>query len=155
MIRYAGEENEADAAARRKRPTILVVDDSEHDREIYGRMLHYNGFDVVFAASGAAAMRLAPRVKADLVLLDLGLPDMSGLALLSGLRRFPGLGNVPVIALTACPRSSSGDAARRAGCVEYIEKPAGPVTVLHSVERRLGRPPLAGEGRPPRVIEAA
>jgi CheY-like chemotaxis protein len=139
--------------ANPRRPRVLVVDDDPHDREIYGRILCYNGFDVLFAATAAAAFHAADRWPIDLILLDVGLPDMSGLALIARLRRLPRWRSVPAIALSGFRRDSLGNLARQAGCDEFIEKPASPVEVLHAVERRLGRAPLPGDGSPPQVVE--
>jgi two-component system, chemotaxis family, chemotaxis protein CheY len=138
---------------RGARPAVLVVDDDAHDRDIYGRILCYNGFDVVMARDAAGALDMANSHHVDLVLLDFGLPDASGLDLLKTLRRRRDFEETPVIALTGYSRDRMGKRAREAGCTEYIEKPAGPVAVLHSVERLIGRAPLPGVGRPPRVIE--
>jgi CheY-like chemotaxis protein len=135
------------------RPQILVVEDDAHDREIYGRMLCYNGFDVLFAATAADALQAAAGHRVDLVLLDLGLPDASGLALLQQLRRLPGWRGIPVIAISGFSRNTMASQARRLGCVKYIEKPASPIEVLHTVEARLGRAPLPGVGRSPRVVD--
>lgn len=141
------------AAATAERPCILVVDDNAHDREIYGRMLNYNGYDVVFAATGQAALRKAAENSVDLVLLDLGLPDIAGVQVLSRLRAQPEYSEVPVIALSGYARKEMGDDAFRAGCTEYMEKPASPVNVLHTVEKLIGRAPLPGTGRPPVAID--
>jgi CheY-like chemotaxis protein len=132
-----------------ERPCVLVVDDNPHDREIYGRTLCYNGFDVVFAWTGAGALKIASTQRVDLVLLDLGLPDMQGLDVVRALRRQPGFGATPVIALSAFARWQMGEPAERAGCHQYIEKPANPVAVLHAVESMIGRAPKPGVGRPP------
>lgn len=136
-----------------RRPVILVVDDDEHDREIYGQVLCYNGFDVIFAATGASALRAVTRVSVDLVLLDIGLPDVQGVKVLGELRRQGS--DVPVIVLSGFTRDRMGWAVRLYGCVEYIEKPASPVRVLHSVERVVGRAPAPGVGRPPQAVTAS
>jgi CheY-like chemotaxis protein len=136
-----------------ERPLVMVVEDDEHDREIYGRILCYNGFDVVFAGTGEAAQQLAGRHRADLVLLDLRLPDMSGLTVLERLRSRPGYAATPVIALSGMAEDLAADQARRAGCLQYIEKPASPVVVLHAVEDVIGKAPLPGVGRPPQTLE--
>lgn len=138
-----------------ERPRVLVVDDDAHDREIYGRILCYNGYDVVFAASGSAALEMAEEHPADLVLLDLGLPDVDGLDLLTDLRQRSSYQGKPVIAISGFTRRSRGEQAISAGCTEYIEKPASPVEVLHTIEHLIGRAPLPGVGRPPTVFERA
>lgn len=135
-----------------ERPCVLVVDDEDHEREIYGRILCYNGFDVVYAGTGAGALEIAATQRVDVVLLDLGLPDMPGLDVLGALRRQPAFGDTPVIAFSAFARRQMGEPAERAGCRQYIEKPASPVAVLHAVESMIGRPPKPGVGRPPRAV---
>jgi CheY-like chemotaxis protein len=136
-----------------ERPCVLVVEDDEHDREIYGRLLCYNGFDVVFAKTGHGALDLASRYPPDLVLLDMGLPDMQGLDVCTRLREQGLPDDVPVVALSGFPAATMSDRALDAGCVQYIEKPASPVAVLHLVESLVGRPPLAGDGRPPVTLD--
>jgi two-component system, cell cycle response regulator DivK len=135
------------------RPRVLVVDDDPDDREIYGRMLCYNGFDVVFAADGATALDQAAQYPPDLVLLDLCLPDMSGLSVLEHLRDQPQCVSTPVVALSGLRRDCVAAEARAAGCDSFIEKPASPVAVLHSVEDLVGKAPLPGVGALPQVIE--
>lgn len=156
---FMGEEMEAiqemthQAAPRstRERQLVLLVDDDPHDREIYGSILCYNGFDVVCANDGQSGIRLARRVVPDVVLLDIGLPDLHGLDLCSTLRTDPDTAVIPVIALSAYAETRMGEQARLAGCTRYIEKPASPVAVLHEIEQLVGKPPLPGEGEPPRM----
>lgn len=135
----------------RERQLVLLIDDDPHDREIYGRILCYNGFDVVCADGGMSGMQLARRYIPDIVLLDIGLPDLHGLDLCSTLRTEAETCDIPVIALSAYAEQRMGEQARLAGCTRYIEKPASPVAVLHEIEQLVGKPPLAGEGRPPRM----
>jgi len=135
--------------ASRERQLVLLVDDDPHDREIYGQILCYNGFDVVCAGNGASGIRLARRVLPDIVLLDIGLPDLHGLDLCSSLRTEENTSRIPVIALSAYAEARMGEQARLAGCTRYIEKPASPVTVLHEIEHLVGKPPPSGDGHPP------
>jgi DNA-binding response OmpR family regulator len=129
----------------RRRPLVLVVEDEAHDWEIYGKMLWYNGFEVLHAPDGKTGLLLAERRLPDLVLLDLGLPDLSGLELCTMLKRRRRTRDIPVMVLSARSESEAGEAARSAGCIRYLEKPVGPVDVLHMVEEVVGRPPPAGE----------
>jgi CheY-like chemotaxis protein len=149
----AGATAPADAGATAaRRPCVLVVEDDPDDREIYGRILGYNGFDVVFAPTGSDAMELAQQYRPDVVLLDMRLPDVTGLQLLDHLRRHCAL-DAHVVVLSGLAEESMGEMARRAGCAAYIEKPASPVAVLHAVEALVGKAPLPGVGVPPRLIE--
>lgn len=135
----------------RERQLVLLVDDDPHDREIYGRILCYNGFDVVCAACGSAGIRHARTFSPDIVLLDIGLPDLHGLDLCSSLRTDTETAAIPVVALSAYAETRMGEQARLAGCTRYIEKPASPVAVLHEIEHLVGKAPLPGDGRPPRM----
>lgn len=139
----------------RERPLVLVVEDNPHDWEIYGKILWYNGFDVLYAADGTEGLRLSLEHLPDLVLLDVGLPDMTGLELCDELRGHDGSASIPVVILSARPRAEYEPRALRAGCALYMEKPAGPLDVLKEVERLIGRPPRSGDGRPPRLGGAA
>jgi len=140
-------------ATHRHRPLVLMVEDDPDDRELYGKILCYNGFDVVLAKAGADAVAGAQRMVPDCVVLDLGLPDMNGLDVCHALRAFPDTANVPVVVLSGHAEHSMGARARAAGCSAYIEKPTEPVQVLRQIENMVGRPPLSGEGDPPRLID--
>ena len=134
-----------------ERPLVLVVEDNPHDWEIYGKILWYNGFDVLYAADGTEGLRLCLQHSPKLVLLDVGLPDMNGLEVCSEIRGHPQSAEIPVIILSARPRREYEARAQKVGCTHYLEKPVGPIEVLHTVERLVGRPPRSGDGRPPQL----
>lgn len=147
-----GSHREQKPAEDRLRPRVLVVDDDDHDRQLYGMMLCYNGFDVVFAGSIRAGRELAREYAPDVVLLDLGLPDGNGLEFCASLHRSPGAAHLPVIVLSGFRRDELGETANRYGCADYIEKPASPLDVMRRIEQLVGKPPLAGDGEPPAVL---
>ena len=126
-----------------ERQRILVVDDDPHDREIYGKMLWYNGFDVIFASDGAEGLRLACERAPDLVLLDLVMPGLDGLTLCDRLKRQAGTEDIPVILLTGMRRPGLARRAQDTGCLRVLEKPVAPLDVLHEIEGVVGRPPPA------------
>jgi CheY-like chemotaxis protein len=130
----------------RARPLILVAEDDPDDLRLYSMVLWYNGFDVVTAADGESAVALALEHRPDLVLVDLLLPKLTGIGVCKRLRAQEM--DVPMVALTGRSERDFGDAARQAGCVGYLEKPIGPVDVLHYVEDAVGRPPPPGEDDP-------
>lgn len=137
----------------RQRPLILVVEDDENDWEIYGKILWYNGFHVAHAANGEEGLRLAREREPDLVLVDMMLPGMDGLELCRRIRDDAALERIPIVMLTARSADDIGEQARDSGCTAFLEKPYGPVELLHRVEALVGRPPLSGEGAPPELVE--
>ncbi|WP_091546797.1 response regulator transcription factor [Modestobacter sp. DSM 44400] len=123
--------------------TVLVVDDEQKIRELVGAYLQREGFHVLLADTGLAALRTTERLRPDLLVLDLGLPDLPGEELLRLLRR---TSDIPVIMLTA--RASEGDrvAGLRLGADDYVTKPFSPRELVARVEavlRRAGGGPAA------------
>jgi CheY-like chemotaxis protein len=145
---------ETNRTGPRERPLVLLVDDDPHDREIYGTVLLYNGFDVMFAADAASGLAAATAHLPDLILLDLGLPDLDGVELCATLREQPGTAATPIVVLTGFRREERGWPAHLAGSTQFLEKPASPVDVLHTVEGLVGKAPLSGVGELPRIIDA-
>ena len=133
--------SDADPGAERKRQLVLVAEDERHDFEIYGKVLWYNGFDVIHAADGEEGLRLVREADPDLVVLDLILPKIDGLELCRRIKEDEDTRDIPVIMLTARAEREYGRPAREAGALRYLEKPIGPVEVLHIVEDVIGRPP--------------
>jgi CheY-like chemotaxis protein len=159
----AGAQAGTDVAAKRKgvatrqqaqpaaanRPLVLAIEDNPHDWEIYGRILCYNGYDVMHATDGEEGLNLARRHFPDLVLLDLMIPRLDGLDVCRLLKSEPHTAGITVLVLSSRERARWEPLARAAGCDGYLEKPISPVQVLHRVEEAIGRAPLPGTGRPP------
>jgi two-component system KDP operon response regulator KdpE len=118
------------------RHRILVVDD---DRQLL-RALRINlttrGYDVVLAPDGATALAAASRQTPELVVLDLGLPDMDGVEVVEGLR---GWSTVPVIVLSARDQEAAKVRALDAGADDYVTKPFGMDELLARVRAALRR----------------
>jgi two-component system, OmpR family, phosphate regulon response regulator PhoB len=135
------------SSSQRSRPLILLVEDDPNDREIYGKTLWYNGFDVVEGDDGKAALGLAREHVPDLVVVDLLLPGLNGIEVCRRLKADPVTAEIPVIALTARSEREFGLLAQDAGVMSYLEKPIGPLQVLKAVEAVVGRPPPVDDGR--------
>ncbi|MCI2238469.1 response regulator transcription factor [Paenibacillus sp. TRM 82003] len=129
---------------------VLVVDDEAGLRRALAINLSARGWDVTAAPDGATALEAAASTHPDVVLLDLGLPDLDGLDVIAGLR---GWTDVPIIVLTA--RTSSADTvdALDAGADDYVTKPFA-MDVLLARLRAAVRRGAAGEGGAPEVVEA-
>lgn len=119
---------------------ILLVEDNVIDREVYGRLLWYNGYGLVHASDGESAIALALDAQPDLILLDMLLEgEMTGLDVAVRLRQ-EGV-DVPMIALSGVKREEFGSAVEEAGITAYLEKPLDPFEVVKEVLRQLGSGP--------------
>jgi two-component system cell cycle response regulator len=134
-------EGAATGAVREPRdPTasmVLLVDDEELPRQFYGDLLVEHGFRVVAVASGAEAMEAASQFAVEAVLLDIMMPEVSGLQTLELLQqRFPDL---PVIILTAHPSSQNAVTALKLGATDFIVKGLQPDLLVLAVRRAIHR----------------
>jgi two-component system KDP operon response regulator KdpE len=114
---------------------ILVVDDEPQIRRALGLNLRARRFEVVFADSGEAAVQATVVEHPDLVLLDLGLPGMSGIEVIESLRTRSG---APIIVLTARDDSASRLIALDAGADDYITKPVALDELLARIRAVIG-----------------
>jgi CheY-like chemotaxis protein len=108
-----------DPAAR----TVLLVEDSDAIRDAFTILLEDAGYAVLGAETGGEALRLAEERVPDLVLLDMGLPDMSGLEVVRRLKAAPQTASIAVVALTGRDEEADRRACLAAGCAAYIVKP--------------------------------
>jgi two-component system, cell cycle response regulator DivK len=104
-------------------PVILVVEDSDDTRIVLSLELRHRGCQVFTAADGNAAVETALSVRPDLILMDLNLPRLDGLAATERMRRHSELDGVPIIAVTAFDTYGIREAALEAGCQDYLLKP--------------------------------
>lgn len=114
--------------------TVLVVEDERDIREVLRRYLERAGLSVLTAVTGAEALRLIGTSRPDLVLLDLGLPDIDGAEILEVTAQ-----QTPVIVLTARSAVNDRIAGLRAGADDYVVKPFSPTEVVLRVRAVLGR----------------
>ena len=104
-------------------PLILVVEDNEVNQLLTASVLEREGFEVDLAGSSVEAMERLDSRKPDLILMDIQLPGMDGLALTRRLKADPGTANITVVALTAHAMSGDREQTLAAGCAGYISKP--------------------------------
>ena len=102
---------------------ILVVEDTEDSRTIFRVMLESFGHEVLEAADGEQALRIALKHRPDFVLMDLRMPALNGLVSTGAMRAIKGLHNVPIVAMTADYSADIRDSALTAGCNDCIAKP--------------------------------
>lgn len=104
-------------------PTVLLVEDTEDNRLMMRKLLEMSGFQVVEAINGKEAVEAASRVRPQIILMDLSLPFIDGLAATRQIRRLPGMSEVPIVAVSAHDTADFHSDALNAGCNAYITKP--------------------------------
>jgi len=115
------------------RHLILVVEDSDAIRTAFTILLEESGYDVAAAPDGAQAVRLAAERAPDLVLLDLGLPDIPGVEVARRLKSAPATHAIPIVALTGRDDDADREALRAAGCAAYLVKPVDTQSLIRSL----------------------
>jgi CheY-like chemotaxis protein len=131
-----------------ERITALVVDDSTANRHILASLLESAGVRVVTAAGGLEAIELAETHRPAVVFMDLKMNDLDGLEATRRLARDPATAAIPVIAVTASALGDARQAARDAGCVDYLSKPVRAQELFGMLQTHLGVRFVGGSDRP-------
>ena len=119
--------------------TVLLVEDTEDNRFMMRRLLEMAGYRVVEATNGEEAVRRAEADQPDLILMDLSLPVIDGLAATRTIRKLNGLSKTPIIAVSAHDTSDFQSDALAAGCDSYITKPIDFSQLEQLIARLLGK----------------
>ncbi|MDT5293521.1 MAG: two-component system, cell cycle response regulator DivK [Acidobacteriota bacterium] len=104
-------------------PVVLVVEDFEDNRFMMRRLLEMSGYRVVEAVNGNQAVEFAASERPDIILMDLSLPQLDGLAATRRIREQEGPRRVPIVAVSAHDSADFHSEALSAGCNEYVTKP--------------------------------
>jgi CheY-like chemotaxis protein len=118
---------------------ILLVEDNELNRDMLSRRLTRRGFDMIVAEDGKQGLQLADASSPDLILLDLGLPEMDGWEVLRRLKSNPRMKRIPVLALTAHALVTDRNRALEAGFDDYDIKPIEMPRLLGKIQTLLKR----------------
>lgn len=113
--------------------TVLVVDDNPTNALLAKAALQGRGYTVTTAASAAEAETMLAQALPDLILMDIQLGEVDGLALTRRLKADPSFGQIPIIALTALAMAGDEERVRAAGCDGYITKPFSPLSLIEQV----------------------
>jgi two-component system cell cycle response regulator DivK len=122
-------------SARRK--TILVVEDNELNMKLFHDLLETRGYNVVQTRNGMEALKLARQHNPDLIIMDIQLPEISGLEVTKWIKEEDALKAIPIIAVTAFAMKGDEEKIRESGCEAYIAKPMSVINFLNTVERFL------------------
>lgn len=101
--------------------TILLIEDDPNSARLTTRVLQREGYEVIHASEGLTGLKIASQRNVDLILLDLGLPDIGGHTIAALINRIPG--DIPVVAVSASTDSLTQSRAMAYGCNGYITKP--------------------------------
>ncbi|MDP8997506.1 MAG: response regulator [Pseudomonadota bacterium] len=123
------------AAAKPK--TILIVEDNELNMKLFNDLLESHGYRVVQTRDGLSALDLARQHKPDLILMDIQLPEVSGIEVTKWLKEDDELKAIPVIAVTAFAMKGDEQKIREGGCEAYISKPISVMSFLQTIDKYL------------------
>ncbi len=112
---------------------ILVAEDERDIRELINFTLVYAGHQVTQAANGVEALELAPKVKPDLIMMDVRMPKMTGYEACRQIKQIDGLREIPVVFLSAKGQDEEVQTGIEAGAVAYILKPFAPDELARKV----------------------
>jgi len=129
---------------------ILVVDDSADNLAVISLNLQYQGYRVVTAGNGEDAINIATQTNPNLILMDINLPGLDGLAATRRIREHEGFGDVPVIAVTAFGTEGFQRAAYDAGISGYLTKPLD-LDRMNQLIARLLSPEGSGKLQKPNI----
>lgn len=117
--------------------TILIVEDNELNMKLFTDLLQAHGYKTVPTSEGAAVIGLMQEHKPDLVLMDIQLPEISGLDVTRMIKSDPELRTIPVIAVTAFAMKGDEEKIRQGGCDAYITKPISVATFISTIQQYL------------------
>ena len=121
------------------RRVVLVVEDFEDNRFMMRRLLEMSGYRVVEAVNGKQAVEAAASERPDIILMDLSLPMLDGLAATRRIRAQDGLRKVPIVAVSAHDSADFHAEALAAGCNEYVTKPIDFDQLVQLLDRLTGK----------------
>jgi signal transduction histidine kinase/DNA-binding response OmpR family regulator len=134
---------------------VLVVEDNLVNQKVVASVLKRHGFRVDLAGNGREALAAMNRQQADLILMDVQMPEIDGLTTARLIREHPKWRNIPIVALTAHAMQGDRERCLQAGMNDYLSKPVAPLAIVECVRRHLLAPagpaaepaPISAEGR--------
>lgn len=118
--------------------TVLIIEDEADAADLFAEMMRVSGFRVLKTSSSAPAISMMTAEKPDIVLLDIMMPDISGLDILRQMRTDPNLADIPVVVVSAKGMPADIKHGMEAGASTYLTKPVGFLELKEAVERALG-----------------
>lgn len=117
--------------------TVLIVEDNELNMKLFHDLLEAHGYNTLQTKDGMEALKLARDHRPDLILMDIQLPEISGLEVTKWLKEDDELKAIPVVAVTAFAMKGDEEKIREGGCEDYLVKPIPVAQFLATVKRYL------------------
>jgi len=117
---------------------ILIVEDNELNMKLFHDLLEVHGYETLQTKDGREALQLAREHRPDLILMDIQLPEVSGLEVTKWIKADDELKSIPVIAVTAFAMKGDEEKIRSGGCEAYIAKPISVNSFLETIQTVLG-----------------
>ena len=118
--------------------TVLIVEDNELNMKLFHDVLDAHGYETLQTRTGLEALALARKHHPDLILMDIQLPEVSGLEVTKWLKEDDTLRDIPVVAVTAFAMKGDEERIRQGGCEAYISKPISVPMFLGTVRQFIG-----------------
>lgn len=118
--------------------TILIVEDNKLNMKLFNDLLENNGYNVIQTSNGFQALQLAKEHQPDLILMDIQLPEVSGLEVTKWIKQDDTISSIPVIAVTAFAMKGDEERIRQGGCEAYISKPISVGTFIQTIKHYIG-----------------
>src|ERR1700735_4353676 len=120
--------------------TVLIVEDNELNMKLFHDLLEAHGYHTVGTRNGIEALDLARKHQPDLILMDIQLPEVSGLEVTKWLKDDQDLRPIPVVAVTAFAMKGDEERIREGGCEAYLSKPISVGKFIETIRHFLGNP---------------
>ena len=118
--------------------TILIVEDNELNMKLFNDLLEAHGYVTLKTANGVEAVELARTHRPDLILMDIQLPEVSGLEITRWLKDDSQLASIPIVAVTAFAMKGDEERIREGGCEAYLSKPISVGKFIETIRHFLG-----------------
>ena len=120
--------------------SVLIVEDNELNMKLFNDLLEAHGFGTIQTRSGVEAVELTRKHRPDLILMDIQLPEVSGLQVIQWIKDDETLRHIPIVAITAFAMKGDEEKIRQSGCEAYLSKPISVVKFLETVRTYLAAP---------------
>lgn len=130
--------NSANASSAAGAKTVLVVEDNELNMKLFCDLLEAHGYKTIQTKDGMAALALAREHRPALILMDIQLPEVSGLEVTKWIKDDEDLRHIPVVAVTAFAMKGDEQKIRDGGCEDYIAKPISVMKFIETVKQFTG-----------------